>query len=119
MSVREQAEPIEFTCQTPEELVLDIRVRQDANPDKKARFYFWHQSDTVLSDLTRRINGVSRPYRFYRREVLPTLVEVLALGDTKFKWSSWAGCWCPCTPGFICDSPKLRGLVVYTRIRPL
>lgn len=111
--------PVEFTCYTPDELELKVKVRKDDNPFRKGRMYLWHSSDTILSDFTRRVNHIERPYTFYRKAILPTLVRELALGDTKFKWSKYAGCSCSCNPGFICESPSLRGLVVSVLVKPL
>ena len=119
-------EPLEFRFVTPDELVLDVRVREETNRwgernlRRNGRIHFWHESDTVLSDLTRRMNRVARPYTFYRRQVLPTLIREMRLGDdAKFRWSEKAGCWCPCSPGFICDSYRLRGLNIYVTIKSL
>ena len=119
-------EPVEFRFVTPAELVLNVRITEDLNrygqrnPGRNGRIHFWHGSDTILSDFTRRVNGISRPYAFYRKQALPTLIEEMRLGDdAKFRRSRKAGCSCPCSPGFICDSYRLRGLNIQVTIESL
>lgn len=123
----------EFDCVTPDELLLNARVmratktvkvggryERDLMRDRIARFHFWHESDTILSDLNRRMQGYSRPYTFYRKAVLPTLIDELGLDtDTKFRWSDYLGCSCPCSPGFRCYSEKLRGCDVSVLVKSL
>lgn len=40
------------------------------------------------------------PYREFRK-VMPQVFEQLGLESVKFNWSQYAGCSCPCSPGFI------------------
>jgi len=43
-----------------------------------------------------------RPYTVWKKSVLPLLVEKYpALAKYKFSWCQRAGCFCPCSPGFI------------------
>lgn len=46
------------------------------------------------------INRVRRPHALYRKEMIPVL-EALNLPTKGIRWSQYAWCSCPCSPGFI------------------
>ena len=122
----QRKELVEFRFFTPDELAMEVRVREETNYcgernlRRNGRIYFWHDPDTILSDLTRRMDRIQHPYTFYRRQVLPTIVKEMQLGDeAKFRWSEKVGCWCPCSPRFIYNSYRLRGLNIYVTIKSL
>ena len=103
-----------------EEIPLEIRIRWNGFPVKmqrKGRIGFWDNERTIMRDLSERIVGVGRPHDYYRREFLPVVAGVLGIeSDVRFAWSARAGCWCPCSPGFIVNgSKRLMGKDVYVR----
>lgn len=61
------------------------------------RLYVRVKDETVLDNIK---NRKRRPYSLYK-----TLIHGSLLGDIfnlgKLQWSQRAGCWCPCSPGFI------------------
>lgn len=68
----------------------------------KSRIYVWPQGETLIENLE---NRRTRPKTYYRKEVLPKVFEMLNMpSDTKVRWSQYAGCKCPCSPGFIIES---------------
>ena len=78
----------------------------------KTRIYFHPSSETVMENL---MNRKSRPYNEYRK-MLPKLFEQLGWNDGKImpraKWSQFAGCSCPCSPGFVVDNVYGRNIFV-------
>ena len=66
---------------------------------KAPRIYIWIKGETILQNLA---NRRSRPHRMYRERVLPTVFAKLGWdAKTKVRWSQYAGCSCPCSPGFV------------------
>jgi len=77
-------------------------IRKDAS--KATRVYVWPKGETILENLE---NRRERPYTVYRKEVIPAVLAKLGLpSDTKVRWSQYAGCSCPCSPGFIIDADR-------------
>jgi len=77
---------------------MKIEVKQHSKP-KNIRVYVWPESETILENLQ---NRRQRPYTIWRKEVIPSVLKELNLpADTKVRWSQYAGCSCPCSPGFI------------------
>ena len=70
----------------------------------KPRLYIFPADESVLDNLASRH---SRPYAYYKREVIPAVVNALQLRDAKFNWRQTAGCSCPCSPGFIVTCPQM------------
>ena len=67
--------------------------------NKKTRIYIWLEDESIMDNF---INRHSRPYTMYRKQILPKVFKELGWPlDTKVKWSQYAGCTCPCSPGFI------------------
>ena len=65
---------------------------------KAPRLYFWFEGETVLDHL---VNRRSEPYTLIRK-LLPDLFKSIGLDLVKKpQWSQYAGCSCPCSPGFI------------------
>lgn len=74
--------------------------------DAYARLYVHIKGESVLENLQ---NRKSRPSTFYRKEVLPQVIEQYGLTPEKVTWSQYAGCSCPCSPGFILRGVRRRG----------
>lgn len=100
--------------------VRDYRSAKPANMDgrewrkerdKKARVYFFHEGESILENFG---NRAARPRDLYKT-YLGDVAERMGLPrDTKFRWSRYAGCSCPCSPGFICDD--LRGVKAFVTL---
>ena len=66
---------------------------------KKSRLFLCIKNEKILDNLA---NRRSRPVDKYK-SLLPDIVAALELEPRKVKWSQYAGCTCPCSPGFIMD----------------
>ena len=86
-----------------ETLKIDVRDATDRKDRWKAsRVYIHPQGESLLDNL---MNRKTRPYNEYRKQVIPAVLAALGLpAGTKVKWSQYAGCSCPCSPGFIVDA---------------
>ena len=74
---------------------IDVREKWNG----KSRVYIFPKGENLVENL---INRRTRPYTEYRKQVMPDVLEAMGLPrDTKVKWSRYAGCSCPCSPGFI------------------
>ena len=81
----------------------------DHRRNKKTRVYFNIQDETILENLQRRR---LRPIKLFRA-LLPEVYKKLGV-DSKARWSQYAGCSCPCSPGFILDD--VYGKTVYVTV---
>jgi len=96
-------------------LVKDIKVYYHGNDytdrrrNKKARVYINIQDESILENL---MNRKSRPIKLFRA-LLPDVYKKLGV-DSKARWSQYAGCSCPCSPGFILDD--VYGKTVYVTV---
>lgn len=70
---------------------------------KKPRMYVWPDENfNVLEDLA---NRTRRPHAAWRKAVERLVAATGAPLDlTGMRWSQYAGCTCPCSPGFILKS---------------
>jgi len=73
---------------------------------RKARIYVWINGESIMEGL---VNRRTRPYTFYRNEILPMLSTWIGVDLSKLdmRWSQKAGCSCPCSPGFVDQSFRL------------
>ena len=75
---------------------ISLRIK---NYDKETRVYIWPGNESILDQMTTRL---CRPHTIWRKEIMPKVLQELGLPlDTEVKWSQYAGCSCPCSPGFI------------------
>lgn len=67
---------------------------------KKSRVYVWVEDEGVLDNLNNRVN---RPVVLWKEIALKGLREIGLTEEFTggLKWSQYAGCSCPCSPGFI------------------
>jgi hypothetical protein len=71
------------------------KEKSSANP----RMYFWQKGESVMDNLR---NRRGRPHDEYRKLIPDVLKQVFDVPQTyKARWSQYAGCACPCSPGFI------------------
>jgi hypothetical protein len=96
-----------------ETLKINIRDTVDSKARwKPSRVYIFPQGESLLDNLQ---NRKSRPYNEYRKQVMPAVIKALGLpAGTKVKWSQYAGCSCPCSPGFIVEG--VVGKTVYVDV---
>lgn len=77
---------------------------------QKTRIYIFQQDETIIENLQKR---TVRPYTTYKKEVIPSILKSLNLPEkTKVKWSQYAGCSCPCSPGFIVEGDYSKDVFV-------
>lgn len=107
-------------AETPKFIITKISTRlRDYRENQKSRIYFDVSGETLLDNLS---NRMSRPYTEYRK-LLPTVFETLELDPTnpnlKASWSQYAGCSCPCSPGFVIrNAQSFAHTDVWVSIRP-
>ena len=71
------------------------------------RIYIFPKGESILDNLF--VGRHNRPYKMYREKILPTVFEELRWdAKTKVRWSQYAGCTCPCSPGFVVTKPTLK-----------
>jgi hypothetical protein len=91
---------------------LDVREATGKDRHRAARVYVWPKGESLMDNLQ---NRRSRPYNEYRKQVLPAVLAALGLpNSTRVKWSQYAGCSCPCSPGFIVEG--VRGKEVHVTV---
>ena len=66
--------------------------------------YIWQKDETIVDNLLyRRL----RPYTVWKKMVLPKIIEAYPeLARFNIGWCQRAGCFCPCSPGFIVKPKK-------------
>jgi hypothetical protein len=80
---------------------VDVRENHSREFNRKTRVYVWPEGETLMENLQ---NRRGRPHTVYRKEVLPGVLRQMGLSEnTKVRWSQYAGCSCPCSPGFVVD----------------
>ena len=80
----------------------------------QARLYVWPANEALSANLA---NRRSRPYNWYKREVVPAVLSALGLPNASGRWSQKAGCrMCPCSPGFILDAQELACTSIHVTI---
>ena len=82
--------------------ILNVEVRMNEKKWAKTKVYFFINNESVIKNLVER---KQRPYTEYRK-MLPKVIEItkshgIDLEGMKFNWSQYAGCKCPCSPGFV------------------
>jgi hypothetical protein len=65
----------------------------------KSRLYINTKNETILENLA---NRRSRPTQVYK-SILPDIFQALGVPVKPVRWSQYAGCTCPCSPGFIIE----------------
>jgi hypothetical protein len=104
--------------------VSKVTVRNRSHRERKNRgvIYVSIQGETIIQNIVER---KCRPHTEYRK-MMPQAIEILkAQGfinedvkaeDVKLSWSQYAGCSCPCSPGFIVTSHHLHRKDVWMTI---
>ena len=90
----------------------DDRTRRN-ELTKKTRVYVSADIDfNVLEDLENRCR---RPHDLYRAPALDALRRI-GLDEVKMNWSQYAGCSCPCSPGFILTGGPTMGIDIWITV---
>lgn len=97
------------TLQQVEKNMLYIIDRLETRPfssgklsKKCPRVYFFEKNESILANLDRRHY---RPHQEYRKLLRQIYKQLNFPPGVKAKWSQYAGCSCPCSPGFILRLP--------------
>jgi hypothetical protein len=99
----------------PSVTIKNFRIDKETFSERKGepyryknKMYIWVSGETLLENLQNRRN---RPYDFYKKEVLPLVMEKIkikrpevykVIKNEKWGWRQSCGCsMCPCSPGFV------------------
>ena len=84
-----------------------VYAREMNEYSRPPRIYIFPEGESILDNLL--VGRHNRPYKMYRERILPTVFEELNWDpNTKVRWSQYAGCTCPCSPGFVVTQPTLK-----------
>lgn len=106
---------------------VTISNRDYSSRSRRNQLYVFESSSTGTS---RNISEIlqerySKPYNFYRKEVIPVVkkwltaegrVDVVQYLEGKWTWSQKAGCACGCSPGFLGDRYMSKDITVVFEI---
>lgn len=93
---------------------VEVRKRSWRERAKKGRVYIFVEGESIMENM---VNRTSRPQLAYRRQIMPTVLEELGLEpDTRFRWSQYCGCSCPCSPGFIFEGRAMYEKDVFVTV---
>ena len=82
-------------------------VRRSEPYLQKTKIFIYESNVSVFKDM---VNGFKKPYRKYRKDVLPKILQTIEkkfpdvyelIKDEKWAWRQKCGCKCTCSPGFI------------------
>ena len=83
----------------------DIRhAEQGRRYRSTSRVYIWIDNDKRDKPVVELVTGFryNKPHQVYKEQVIPQVLKRMKCpADTKVRWSQYAGCSCPCSPGFI------------------
>ena len=83
-----------YTCRLGN---LELSLREHGDYGVAPRLYVDIKDESIFEHV---VNRKRRPYNIYKTAIWGSeLPQVLNLG--KLSWSQYAGCSCPCSPGFI------------------
>lgn len=97
-----ETKEIELSCGT-----LVIRQRSWSDKSSAPRLYVWGGEDfSVLEDLQ---NRTRRPYNIFKKILRASDISK-HIDISKLSWSQYAGCSCPCSPGFVLNYQGVEGI---------
>jgi hypothetical protein len=95
--------------------ISDLKVQDNKGKYQNSRIYIFPKGENILQNIE---NRKQRPYTVYRKELIPAILESVKLPKgTKVRWSQYAGCSCPCSPGFIIEGSMNKDIFVTVEIK--
>lgn len=88
-------------------IVTKVDVRSHTSKTEKDRMYIFHDGESMVTNLYERFD---RPHEFYKKDVLPLVMDEIKkthpkhyeeLQKGKWGWRQYSGCACGCSPGFV------------------
>lgn len=106
---------------------VTISNRDYSSRSRRNQLYVFESSpaDTSFNILEMLQKRYSKPYNFYRKEVIPVVkkwltaegrVDVVQYLEGRWTWSQKAGCACGCSPGFLGDQYMSKDITVVFEI---
>ncbi len=81
--------------------IADVRTRPAEK--KNGRIYFFY-TDNVMQSFHDRYDGTHEALGHLFRPMVPVVLRRVGKPvDLKARWSQYAGCSCPCSPGFVVE----------------
>lgn len=97
--------------------IESVTVNEEKYSDRKRepykyrnKMYVWVSGESVLENL---MNRRDRPHVFYKKEIVPLIMEMIKeqnnevyekIKNHQWGWRQKCGCsMCPCSPGFVSD----------------
>jgi len=94
---------------------MEIKRERHKLRHSNTRVFIHHSEETLAENL---MNRGDRPQELYRKHILPKVIQELNLREgTKAKWSQYAGCSCPCSPGFILSDDGLYKTHIHVTLK--
>ena len=94
---------------------MEITKRRHTSRYSRTRVFIHHSEESLAENL---MNRRDRPQALYRKQILPKVIQELNLPEgTKAKWSQYAGCSCPCSPGFILSNDGLYKTDIHVSLK--
>ena len=88
---------------------LNIQVRPRYNDRAvHTRLYVFLKDESLIDNINNRRR---RPIAAWRKIAIEALAEA-GINYSELRWSQYAGCSCPCSPGFIVKGDKWRDVFV-------
>lgn len=89
---------------------------------RSSRVFIWQDNNPNEKPVMDILSGFryNKPHVFYKKFVMPEVLKQMSLpADTEVKWSQYAGCSCPCSPGFVVYSKCLpKEVYVHITVTP-
>lgn len=110
--------------ESPQIEIVELEVRRRTGEGRKnnaeARCYFFHQGESIIDDLLERRNRPSKVYETCFPKVREEIKKVSGVDADKlrFWWSQYAGCRCPCSPGFLVKGLYGYDIFVTVKVAP-
>ena len=79
--------------------INSIKIRKSEFPSSHSRLFLFDGGST--HNLPLLLGADPRPYKIWKKNVVPSVLNKLELTPTDVVWSRTAGCSCGCSPGFI------------------
>lgn len=84
-----------------------------------SRVYVWIENDKRDKPVLDILTGFryNKPHQIYKEQVIPAVLKKMGVpANSKVRWSQYAGCSCPCSPGFIVSHPGFKPKDVFVSV---